>query len=185
MSLQVWQWRTSQSICSTKESYQELFAAFICIWMKRVERDLSILDSGTKVSLTQPRKYLMSPFGKKTPSCPRVTALCAVSLILVKSYKAKNFICTMSVVFWDLEFTHLLSKSMLHSRLLPRNPPIRPWHHDTTRVWDNTTYVYTRSLGALPAPTSSWRPFGPLDFVLHALQALRPCDPRFGDWIVC
>ena len=64
------------------------------------------MDSGTKVSLTQPRKYLMSPFGKKTPSCPRVTALCAVSLILVKSYKAKNFICTMSVVFRDLEFTH-------------------------------------------------------------------------------
>ena len=115
----------------------------------------------------------MSPFGKKTPSCPRVTALCAVSLILVKSYKAKNFICTMSVVFRDLEFTHLVSKSMLHSRLLPRNPPIRPWHHDTTRVWDNTTYVYTRSLGALKAPTSSWRPFGPLEFVLCALLALR------------
>ena len=32
----------------------------------------------------------------------------------------------------------------------------------------------TRSLGALRAPTSSWRPFGPLDFVLRALQALRP-----------
>ena len=31
----------------------------------------------------------------------------------------------------------------------------------------------------------SWRPFGPLDFVLRALRALRPCDPRFGDWIVC
>ena len=36
----------------------------------------------------------------------------------------------------------------------------------------------TRSLGALRAPTSSWRPFGPLDFVLRALRALRPCDPR-------
>ena len=44
---------------------------------------------------------------------------------------------------------------------------------------------YTRSLGALRAPTSSWRPFGPLDFVLRALRALRPCDPRVGDWIVC
>ena len=31
----------------------------------------------------------------------------------------------------------------------------------------------TRSLGALRAPTSSWRPFGPLDFVLRALRALR------------
>ena len=37
---------------------------------------------------------------------------------------------------------------------------------------------YTRSLGALRAPTSSWRPFGPLDFVLRALRAFRPCDPR-------
>ena len=43
----------------------------------------------------------------------------------------------------------------------------------------------TRSLGALWAPTSSWRPFGPLNFVLHALRALRPCDPRTSDWIVC
>ena len=41
----------------------------------------------------------------------------------------------------------------------------------------------TRSLGALWAPTSSWRPFGPLDFVLRALRALRPCDPRIGVWI--
>ena len=42
---------------------------------------------------------------------------------------------------------------------------------------------YTRCLGARWAPTSSWRPFGPaffpsgiLDFILRALQALRPCD---------
>ena len=39
----------------------------------------------------------------------------------------------------------------------------------------------TRSLGALRAPTSSQRPFGPLDFVLRALRALRPCDPRQGN----
>ena len=36
----------------------------------------------------------------------------------------------------------------------------------------------TRSLGALRAPTSCWGPSGPLDFVLRALRALRPCDPR-------
>ena len=39
----------------------------------------------------------------------------------------------------------------------------------------------TRSLEALRAPTSRLRPFGPafglLDNVLHALRALRPCDP--------
>ena len=46
-------------------------------------------------------------------------------------------------------------------------------------------YNQTRSLGALRAPTSSWRPFEPLDFVLRALRALRPCDPSVGDWIVC
>ena len=34
-------------------------------------------------------------------------------------------------------------------------------------------YKMTRSLGALRAPTSSWRPFGSLDFVLRALRALR------------
>ena len=39
-------------------------------------------------------------------------------------------------------------------------------------------YYTARSLGALRALTSSWRPFGPLDFVLRALRALRPCDPR-------
>ena len=45
----------------------------------------------------------------------------------------------------------------------------------------NEIYYCTRSLGALRAPTSSWRPFGPalgpsglLDFVLRALRALRP-----------
>ena len=42
---------------------------------------------------------------------------------------------------------------------------------------------YTRSLGALRASTSSWSPFGPLDFVLRALLALRPCSPRVGVWI--
>ena len=48
-----------------------------------------------------------------------------------------------------------------------------------------TIIVKTRSLGALRAPTSSWRPFGPLGFVLHALRALRPCNPRVSHWIVC
>ena len=43
--------------------------------------------------------------------------------------------------------------------------------------------IIDRSLGALRAPTSSWRPFRPLDFVLHAHRALRPCDTRVSDWI--
>ena len=37
---------------------------------------------------------------------------------------------------------------------------------------------HTGSLGALRAPTSSWRPFRPLDFVLRAPRALRPRDLR-------
>ena len=55
---------------------------------------------------------------------------------------------------------------------------------DDTNHEDDDIYI-TRSLGALRAPTSSWRPFGPLDFVLRALRALRPCDPRVDDWIAC
>ena len=39
-------------------------------------------------------------------------------------------------------------------------------------------YINTRSLGALQAPASGWRPFGPLDFVLHGLHLFRPCDPE-------
>ena len=44
---------------------------------------------------------------------------------------------------------------------------------------------FTRSLGALRALTSSCWAFGPFDFVLRALRALRPCDSRNSDWIVC
>ena len=47
-----------------------------------------------------------------------------------------------------------------------------------------TPCIYTRSLGPLWGPISSLWPFRPalgpsglLDFVLRALQALRPCDP--------
>ena len=39
----------------------------------------------------------------------------------------------------------------------------------------------TRSQGALRAQTSTWRPFGPLNFVLRALWVLRQCDPRRKD----
>ena len=53
----------------------------------------------------------------------------------------------------------------------------------------NFIYTYTRSLGALWAPTCRLRPFGLalgpsdlLDNVLHALRALRPCDPRNSRW---
>ena len=48
-------------------------------------------------------------------------------------------------------------------------------------VHDIIIMTMTRSLGALRALTSSRRPFGPLDFVLRALGALRPCEPRKGD----
>ena len=56
---------------------------------------------------------------------------------------------------------------------------------DEAAIAGKYKYIYTRSLGALRAPTSRLRPFGPalgpsglLDNVLHALRALRPCDPR-------
>ena len=37
-----------------------------------------------------------------------------------------------------------------------------------------------RSVGALWAPTSSWRPFGPLDVVLRALRPVRRARLRPG-----
>ena len=52
------------------------------------------------------------------------------------------------------------------------------------QAWANCDVTFkafmrrTRSLGALRTTTPSWRPFGPLDFVLYALRALRLCDPR-------
>ena len=48
----------------------------------------------------------------------------------------------------------------------------------------NNLLYLTRSVEARWAPTSSWRPFGPLDFLLRALRALRPSDPRVGELIV-
>ena len=39
---------------------------------------------------------------------------------------------------------------------------------------ESANYWLTRSLGALRAPTSSWRPFRPLDFVPRALRPLGP-----------
>ena len=53
--------------------------------------------------------------------------------------------------------------------------------NENLKVLHFETLFNTRSLGALRAPTSSWRPFGPLDFVLRALRAIRPCDPRKVD----
>ena len=48
-------------------------------------------------------------------------------------------------------------------------------------VWSAPDYYSsTRSLGALRAPTSSWRPFGPLDFVLRALRPVRRARLRSG-----
>ena len=48
------------------------------------------------------------------------------------------------------------------------------WQHGGKTKIIFLNYCPTRSLGALRAPTSSGRPFGPLDFVLRALRALRP-----------
>ena len=52
--------------------------------------------------------------------------------------------------------------------------PHAEWAPKAPNEAENGIMYSTRSLGALQAPTSSWRPFGPLDFVLPALWALRP-----------
>ena len=46
------------------------------------------------------------------------------------------------------------------------------------------TNIKTPEVWGPPGSTSSWRPFGLLDFVLRALRALRTCDPRVSDWIL-
>ena len=45
--------------------------------------------------------------------------------------------------------------------------------YEIIRITGGKKTFKTRSVGALWAPTSSWRSFGPLDFVLRALRALR------------
>ena len=42
--------------------------------------------------------------------------------------------------------------------------------------------MMTRSLGALRAPTSSWRPFGPLDFVFRAHLTILTIFDHFGPY---
>ena len=55
-----------------------------------------------------------------------------------------------------------------HHLFLPCLPPVRA-HPQIPKY---------RSQGVPSGPTSSWGPFGPLDFVLHGIRALSPCDPR-------
>ena len=76
------------------------------------------------------------------------------------------------------------ARRSLHAYLYSPNPTVQILiiSHNISKI---SNFSNTRSVGALRAPTSSWRPFGPLDFVLRALRALRPCDPCIGDWIVC
>ena len=62
-----------------------------------------------------------------------------------------------------------------------KSPVCHPILFAMVVFWDSS-YI---SLEALQALTSSWKPLGPLDFVLRALRALRPCDPCINDWIVC
>ena len=64
---------------------------------------------------------------------------------------------------------------------LPLCCPICHRHHRPL----NISIIEDQKSEAIQARISSWRPFGPLDFVLRALRALRPCDPRNNDWIVC
>ena len=53
---------------------------------------------------------------------------------------------------------------------LPQREKWAPYHAVRDVIGPGDKYFDTRSLGALRAPTSSWRPFGPLDFVLRALR---------------
>ena len=82
-------------------------------------------------------------------------------------------------IFWNLLKSYDLKLDSWDTDYMTH---LRHWLHCCQL---RTTLLTTRSLGALRAPTSSLWPFGPtfgpsglLDFVLRALRALRPCDPR-------
>ena len=101
---------------------------------------------------------------------------------------------TLSIKRWNQFFPLFDIFWWKHPQLLvPRDTPFH-WFFSFLFTYPQifVYLLYHRSLGALRAPTSSLRPFGPpfgplglLYFVLRALRALRPCDPRSGDWIVC
>ena len=93
------------------------------------------------------------------------------------------------VLGWmQLYFTRTVSETSLHPSV--ENQTTLDGGRCFRKSANDPKYAKTRSLGALRAPTSSLWPFGPalgpsglLDFVLRALQALRPCDPRNGAMI--
>ena len=82
--------------------------------------------------------------------------------------------CYAKTIYQINPMQNYLSDSLL---LLNSSPALTPRGCTcqlTSTIFNAFTIFTTRSLGALRAPTSSLRPFGPLDFVLRAHRALRP-----------
>ena len=74
---------------------------------------------------------------------------------------------------WDVAHPtdHLVPCGIISN--VPRQPPTFSHscsHCRRQQVGNDDKILYTRNLGALRAPTSSQRPFGPLYFVLRALR---------------
>ena len=85
-------------------------------------------------------------------------------------FKPSLIICVIIITMWLVGrfgsgegITHVLSGPGIHTCTTSQLP-----HHDDHDHGDDS-------------PTSSWRLFWPLDFVLHTFRALRLCDPRKGE----
>ena len=76
--------------------------------------------------------------------------------------------CKSQQKFWcNGSFLLALAVSRLHCSVIPTHTgaiiAAAPTHHSTSSI----ILTQTRSLGAPPGLTSSWRPFGPLEFVFR------------------
>ena len=92
---------------------------------------------------------------------PPGQASCSPSQVLASPINQKSPVILLLIKFSSYQWKPLPARS-LPSSLSQNLDLLTP------------SVIYsTRSLGALQAPTSSWRSFGPLNFILRALRALR------------
>ena len=149
----VW-WRKADS-GTTIQRFPFLNSFTVLIWMKLLT---SQSTSNDHQEWSNSRTVGWCGVQQESDFCLQVRNLLDVEFIIRKSHLRKSYLVGLSKVG--------LPESISYHEILPH-------------------LLCTRSLGARWAPTSSWRPFGPafcpsgiLDFVLRALRALRPCDPR-------
>ena len=103
-------------------------------------------------------------------------------LIILKMINNQNALCLHVLKTCSLQWIRVWRKSKKLKAICKvhfhtTNPAGLVWQRIVLRhivLQGRAVLYWTRSLGALRAPNSSWRPFGPLDFILRALRTLRP-----------